>query len=467
MAVLRDTKPRSQMFKYVEATVESVESSMSKNTAVSARMGGKPVDVHVKDNEVNRTNLGEFARLCSLKTDSNSNAACNIELEIKESDKTTGRNRGLKMGLIDKPSKPSRGDIGEAVIAAAIFARFVFKHDRITTQKVMDIMKTLGSKGIKAYPGKTGKYVETVFKSQNKGMPKLYDDVHCYISLNKAAITASLMPKSNFGVWAYKDVIPDLAKSASAYVNSSRVAAWAETVYTNMRYDKIDIRSDGLGDQKGTKVDTRVKITDQEGKLQPVNINLSMKVDDVKQFGQVSGMTFSVQQELWKQLFGYTSVVDRLESKWNELAQESHDLPGALNMVYDKVYEQVGNDLSGPKRDELIKTIAEGITYFATRHEEHVELLNLGKGGTKLYKFDEFYDTLVDVEDLKATIKTQKNNLRQMSIVGKSPNSGREMPLLSIRIRREPDAKRGAIVYIRNLIEKQKLLGDLLAESYD
>ena len=43
----------------------------------------------------------------------------------------------------------------------------------------------------------------------------------------------------------------------------------------------------------------------------------------------------------------------------------------------------------------------------------------------------------------------------------------REMPLLSVRIRREPDAKRGAIVYIRNLIEKQKLLGDLLAESYD
>ena len=75
MAVLRDTKPRSQMFKYVEATVESVESSMSKGTAVGAIMGGKPVDVHIKDNESNRTKLGEFARLCSLKTDSSSNTA--------------------------------------------------------------------------------------------------------------------------------------------------------------------------------------------------------------------------------------------------------------------------------------------------------------------------------------------------------------------------------------------------------
>ena len=65
--------------------------------------------------------------------------------------------------------------------------------------------------------------------------------------------------------------------------------------------------SDGLSDQKGTKVDTRVKITDYKGELQPVNINLSMKVDDIGQFGQVSGMTFDVQQELWKQVFGYTT----------------------------------------------------------------------------------------------------------------------------------------------------------------
>ena len=464
MATLRDTKPRSQMFKYLEATIESVESSMSKSTAISAVMSGTGVEVHVRDTETNRHNLGEFARLLSLKSDSHSSAACNIELEIRETDKTTGRKRGLKMGLIDKPSKPSKGDIGEAVIAAAICARFVYKNDRITPQKVMEIMKTLGHKGIKSYPGKNGKFVENTFKAKNKGV-KVLDDVRCYISLNKAAITASLKPKSNYGVWAYKDVIPDQARSACAYVNTGKVTRWAETVYNNRRYDKIEIVSDGLGDQKGTKVDTRVKITDQEGNLQPVNINLSMKVDDVKQFGQVSGMTFEVQQELWKQLFGYTSEVTRLKSKWEELAEEKSDLPGALNMVYDEVYKEVEGDLMGPKRDQLVKTISEGITYFATRHEEHVELLNLGKGGTKLYNFDDFYNLLVDVEDLKVQMKTQKNNLRQMSIVGKSPASGKEVALISIRIRREPDAKRGSIVYIRNLIEKSKLLGDLLAES--
>ena len=47
----------------------------------------------------------------------------------------------------------------------------------------------------------------------------------------------------------------------------------------------------------------------------------------------------------------------------------------------------------------------------------------------------------------------------------KSSKTNKELVLISIRIRREPDAKKGAISYIRNLIEKSKLLGELLAES--
>jgi len=462
MASLRSTTTKSELHKYLEATVEIIESSMSKGTKVSAT--NKPGSFTIKDTDSNRAILGEFIKLISKKNNTSSKQAINLRLEVVGVQPTGG---GLPFGSLDKPSKPSKGDIGEAVIAAAICARFVFKHGSITPQRVIDMMKTLGSKGIGDYPGKKGKYVEAVFKSQNKGI-KMYDDVRCYISLNKSAITASLFPKSEYGKWAYKDVIPAYARSACSYVNSGKVSKWAETVYTNMRYDNIDIRSDGLGDQKGTKVDTRVKITDQEGISRPVNINLSMKVDDVKQFGQVSGMTFSVQQELWKQLFGYTTLVNQLEKEWNKLTQEQNNLPGALNMVYDKVFEQVQQDIGvSSTKENLVRKISEGITYFATRHEEHVEILNLGKGGAKLYSFNDFYNLLLGVENLGVSMKTQKNNLRQMSIVGKSSKTNKELVLISIRIRREPDAKKGSISYIRNLIEKSKLLGELLAESLD
>ena len=459
MAAIRTTKPRSQMAKYTEAMVEAIEASMS----VGAKVDSSNGSFKVTDNNTNRSTLAEFVKLVAKKNDKSSTEACNLRLEVTGTKAPKG---GLPMGNLDKPSRPSKGDIGEAVIAAAICARFVYKHGNISPSKVISILRHLGHKGIKNYPGKTGKYVEGVFKSKNEGV-KVMDDIHCYISLNKSAMAASVNPKSEFGIWAYKDVIPAYARSACAYVNSGKVSKWAEVVYTNRRYDKIDIKSDGLGDQKGTKVDTRVKITDYKGNLQPVNINLSMKVDDIGQFGQVSGMDFSVQQELWKQVFGYTSTVNSLKSKWDELSQVKHDLKGALNMVYDAVYQKAKQDISGPGKEKLIKNIAQALQYFATRHEEHVEMLNLGKGGTKLYSFDDMESVLMGVEDFDITIRDQKNGYRQIGIVGKSLKNNKIKEIIVIRLRRQPEESKGPISYIRNLIEKKPMLSEILAESLD
>ena len=459
MAVPLSQTSGGQLHKYAEAVAELIEGSMSMGESLPA--APKPGSFSVKDNKVNRATLEQFIKLAkSTRTEPQAHA---LQLEVKGSKPT--RTPGIiTFGQINKPpTKPSRGDIGEAVIAAAICARFVYKHGRVTPQMVIGIMKTLGHKGVKTYPGKTGKYVENTFKSKNEGV-KILDDVHCYISLNLSAITASLNPRSEYGQWAYKEVIPAYARSACSYVNSGKVSQWAETVYKNRRYDLIDIRSDGLGDQKGTKVDTRVKITNDKGKLEPVNINLSMKVDDVKQFGQVSGLDFTVQQELWKQLCGYTTFVTNMEPEYNKKYQEEHDIVGAVNLVYDKVAYKLNQDLRNDKEGTL-ETLAKGITYFATRHEEHVEVLNLGKGGTKLYKFDELYDGLLGAEDFQVTIRDQKEGYRQIDIKAKSIEKNRVMGLLSIRLRVQP--KSDGTQYIRNLIEKSKVLGELVAESLD
>jgi len=456
MAALRTTS-KGQLKKYIESTVERVEGSMTRRESLDASTGS----FSVKDNKNNRDALTEFVKLARQGTSASETEAHNLVLEVKGSKPT------LLFGQIEKPpGKPSRGDIGEAVIAAAICARFVYKHGRVTPSQVMGIMKTLGHKGIRNYPGKKGKYVEAVFKSKNKD-ETFFDDVHCYISLNESAITAALNPRSEWGKWAYSDntCIPAYARSACNYANSGKVSKWAEVVYTNHRYDKIDIRSDGLGDQKGTKVDTRVKITDYEGQPQPVNINLSMKVDDVKQFGQVSGVNFSVQQELWKQVFGYTTFINNMETEFNRLVQEEHKLREALNMVYDRVAFKANRDIQTNK-EGISEVLSKGITYFATRHEEDVEVLNLGVGGTKLYdKFENLYQALVDLENLQVTIRNQSNGFRQIDIKGKSPKNNTSQVLISIRLRRQPQS--GPIEYIRNLIEKSKLLGELVAESLD
>ena len=85
-----------------------------------------------------------------------------------------------------------------------------------------------------------------------------------------------------------------------------------------------------------------------------------------------------------------------------------------------------------------------------------------------MYNFDDMENVLMGVENLNVTIKSQKNGYRQIGIEGTSPKNNKTKGLFQIRLRREPEAKPGVpIKYIRNLIEKNKLLGELLAESLD
>ena len=109
-------------------------------------------------------------------------------------------------------------------------------------------------------------------------------------------------------------LLKEYVESAVKYANSVNVTKWSKLVYENNRYDKIEVLSDGLGGQRSTKVDVSVKITDDKGKLMPVDILVSLKAGDVKQFGQVSGAEFAKQQQdLWGRLFGYNASIKGLE----------------------------------------------------------------------------------------------------------------------------------------------------------
>ena len=225
--------------------------------------------------------------------------------------------------------------------------------------------------------------------------------------------------------------------------------------------------SDGLSAQKDTKVDTLVKVTDDEGNLVPVNINLSMKVDDVKQFGQVSGIEFHVQEELWERMFGYKTKISHLEQRFNKMVQVDHKIVGAANMIYENVQNMVERELNTDTgRDRIIRHVSEGITHFATLHEPYVKVLNLGKGGTKLYDYENFYEALSGVENLHTDLKLQsgKDGIGYWQMVFKGNEPGqRQKSLLQIRIRVE--VKADGSRYVRNLIEKMPLLSDILAQT--
>lgn len=433
MAVLSSTSP-GQLGKYVLPTIEMIKTgTVSTATKTFKLTKGK----------FNEDAIKKFAEL-GMKGASFQSDALKVPLET-----TDPKNKQITIGRLNKPNiKYNLGDMAEGVVGAAITARFIYKNRNINSQLVYGVLRTLAKSGVKNYPGKKGKYVEKIFKSANAN-PKVMDDVRCYISLAEVNMNA-LLDKSK------EPVLKEYIDSAVKYANSNNVKKWAELVYENNRYDKIEVLSDGLGGQKTTKVDVTVKITNDKGELIPVDILVSLKAGDVKQFGQVSGAEFSKQEELWDRLFGYKTVIKSLEAKYDKLMFIDKQPDEAVFLVYQKVSQQLNFDLNGNNSEQILKKMSDAIKYFATLNEDYVSLVQVGGGKAKVYKFDDIYEKLKG-RNYKSNIKTGASGLPTIVI-----SSGNE-DLIQFRVKQE--FKSDGSPYIRNYVEKLSLLGDLLAES--
>jgi hypothetical protein len=257
---------------------------------------------------------------------------------------------------------------------------------------------------------------------------------------------AAVMDRTN------KDIIAPYVRSAVRYANSATVKKWSKLLYENNRADTIDVMSDGLGGQTTTKVDVYVKINDKK-----VNINVSLKAGDVKQFGQVSGIEFEKQTKLWETSFGFGQEIKSLESKYNKLIVNKETVPQAVTMVYQEVANLFNQ---GIKRGDagMIRKFANSIKYFATLNEDNVTLLQVGNDAAKLYSFDDIYQGIENMQ-LNATITMGKSGLPTLLI--NETASGQ--PLIQYRVKQEfkPDGS----PYIRNYVEKQTVLGKLIGEN--
>ena len=430
MAVLSSTSP-GQLGKYVIATVESIN---------SGKVSTATKTYTLKKSTQNTDAVKQFLEL-GMGGSSTQKEALNIMLLTTDS-----KTKQIKIGSLNKPNiKYNLGDMAEGVVGAAICARFMYKNRSITSRHVYGILRSLGTPT--NYPGKKGKQVERTYKSANQN-PKIMDDVRLFISLAEVNMMA-LLSRGN------ETLLREYVDSAVKYANSNNVKKWAKLVYENNRYDKIEVLSDGLGGQRSTKVDVTVKITDDKGKLMPVDILVSLKAGDVKQFGQVSGAEFEKQEELWEQLFGYKTKIAGLKNKYNQLMFVDKKPDEAVTLVYSTVTKLLVRDLRN-NPDKILMSLSKAINYFATLNEENVTLVQVGGGKAKVYRFDDIYNA-ISGREYKVEIKTGASGLPTILI-----NSGRDS-LIQFRVKQE--FKRTSSPYVRNYIEKQKLLGELLAET--
>ena len=420
----------SGLLKYVAAMVETFENSMSFSRGVPRE--AKPGIVTLKNNSNNRNQINRFV---SLATAGNDKQATDLRVEVKEV------KRLIPIGTFTKPTiKVNMGDVAEGVFACAITARFINREvNQISARDVMGIIGSLAPQPILGRKSQRAIYSTT---APNLGV-QVRDGIKLELVLGAA----------NMAFVVKGQGLDQFVAASLQYANRQSVTTWVKTLYTNRRADRIEILGDGVSGQRSTKVDTKVKVTNDKGQLQPVNIDVSLKAGEVKQFGQVGGIEIQNLSKFFSNIFG-VQVDSFIAGKYQEKTISEKDVEGGLNYLYEEVTKKL-NDIN----PSIVQSIANGIKLYATGGDENVELVQLSKGEATIYNFKDVGQKLAGLK-YSATV-TRSGTLPQITV------SSDSKILISIRSKKEnkKDSQGRPYTYFRNYIEKGPLLGELIARA--
>jgi hypothetical protein len=335
----------------------------------------------------------------------------------------------------------NQGHITEGILTAAIAARFISKTKKITEQDVVSLIKKLG-------PAKQGgKLIERRFMSPNKNID-ITDLVKMAISLPTESMSAFLDTKN----YKTKEFI-GLVRGAIVYANSDNVMKWADKLYTNNMRNVIEVRSEGLINQRGTKVDLFVLVDKEK-----TDINLSIKANRATQIGQVTGASVDSLETFFKPLG--VNFSQTLQIKMQRLINKG-EVPEAICIAYTDAVRQMEKLV---KRDIVgFRTkIAKFIRYHATRNQKDVVLVHIRENYASLYKFENIQQKLqgMDMQFIYTENDTsifKEGKLPQIRIV-----NANEKTLLTLRSRATIKDEK---LKFFNVVEKGPLVTELLSKK--
>lgn len=320
----------------------------------------------------------------------------------------------------------NKGNVAEGVLAAAIGARFLSKTQSITANDVTNIIKKFPRGGRKDFKTIT-------LKSPNKN-PDVVDELVIVVELNEADM-------NNFLTKTYSDLV----RASVAYVNQSNVRKWGDLLYNNNLINYINVNSVGISGQTATKVDTWVEVGDEKTKPKRVDINISLKAGDVKQFGQEAGNKWEAQERLFKN-FG-VEFSPPIEKKFvGHMAKKNYS--DAFKVTFTEAQKLLN------RNDVDSKTVAEAIVHYATLNESNVDLLQL-KGNVAIqYQFSKTVELLSPLK-LNVELKFGASQLPTLTFIADGYG-----PLVSLRVKKSGEG------YYRSIVEKQNAMSTILATKY-
>jgi hypothetical protein len=347
----------------------------------------------------------------------------------------------------------NKGDVSEGILAAAITARFRSKTKTISVSDVTNIIKQLK----KAKSGTKGATTITEFSSPNAN-PRVNDTVICKVNLANVNMEAFLRQST------YRDrEVAALVSAAAHFANGRYVKEWADMLYNNNQKNTIEVNSEGLLDQTGTKVDLKIVVDGKQA-----GVGVSLKAADVKQFGQVGGSKWESIENLFNPLG--VKFSGKTQEEYTDLLAEKKLAP-ALTLAYTEAHKQ----LSKLDQTKLRKNIADFAKHHATLGEENVVLVQLTGGASSVYDFSLLEKRLKGTDisvDLSSgvTDKLQgyKGSPRIPKLVFTIKLKGKDEPLLQIRLKLEGNrtSSKGEKLplVVRNYIEKGKAITQLIAD---
>ena len=361
----------------------------------------------------------------------------------------------IKFGSLTAPT-PAAGNVGEiaeGVFAAALAARFITRSEsNTTTDQIQKILQALNVGAV----GGSSKGTYTGF-APNKDIPEK-DRIELSIVLKNNNMKFVSDPKNFPAMEAYM-------RAAIQYADRQVVRDWVETIYTNGRVDTVRVMADGISDSTTTKIDVKVEITNDKGRLSQVDINVSLKIDQTALFGQVSGHEFNrvseffstgIQENMGQEQQQYESIVDKKEK---------------LKYIYQKAAEKLISKLR-MNPQEAKSALGRGISLYATRDDagvvdvkggNKVQLIDLNKGEATIYDFKNVGTLLQNYDfDVKYNVSSDGD---MPTIIIEERQTNQRLIQFRAMYQNKRKANGQKYLYFRNYVEKGAFLKELIGAS--
>lgn len=365
---------------------------------------------------------GSIKQLVLLQTESVVNALFEAKRALKSNDKATliqflknkqhiiavDGKKNYTVGDLAKPSqtKIELGYLAEAILQCAITARLVERTRSVTSAIIERYVEDfLDSKQV----WMLGKQTKTIarqmeYQAENRDI-NAKDVVISYISLNAKGF--NFLSNNKFRL-AQNIYLKPLFDDAVSYVNSGAPAQHAQYFYTNGLVDKLTITSLGVIGQKSTKTDIITEYFEgydpsRPGSGKPVEfkLNLSVKINNTKQFGQASGIYLEAMERLASAVGVTLSEKTKKDIQTlvptrmfgNQIRTISSAEEIKAKKIHEHVYALVYNDIQDQLNNKTgkIESFFDGIEYFLSMKDPSIVVVNIG-GGDRLYYADRFND---------------------------------------------------------------------------